>query len=758
MTLKPERVNFNETWGRLLKTCREVINLEKVERHEWNDRFSDVYKICVAFPEPLADALYIEIKSFLNGHTKMLHGNILSMVDGTGDSNTLLVTYYNYWCTYKKGVSYLNQLYMYLNTQHIRKVKSRESDLTYGGIDQESQMLEIGELGLFLWRVNIIEQLEESLVSLLLNAIEQDRLGRPTNEAVIHGIILSFVEVEEYKKKGSLDLYRNIFETPFLHATGAYYTSEADKLLHNSTCSQYMDKVLARLDAENVRSRKYLHSTSYERVTAECELRMVAHQLSFLHGECKLMVVQDKRKDLANMYKLLKPIESGLAVLLKEVQDHITKVGLETINSITTPVNSNLTTPGGQVSSGAEVTSSSIAQQFVENVLEVHRKNLELIKEVFASDQAFIGALDKACSTIVNHRKNPKQPCRSPELLSKYCDSLLKRTTGSKVITESEIDDKLSQSIIVFKYIDDKDVFQKFYAKMFAKRLIQIQSISMELEESMINKLKNACGYEFTSKLHRMFTDIKLSDDLNDAFSQWIKNEKNDIGHLSFSIFVLQAGAWPLGQSPLSSFAIPQPFERPVQFFEKFYNNKFNGRKLTWLHHLSNVELVVSMTSSSKKSYIVSMTAYHMSILHLFESTDTLTYKELQDSTKLNEDQLVKHLQGLLDAKLIITDSKSASLPPTTGSSSSSGTSTLDEASPSSPLSPSPSSNNSEVTAVTPTPSTSSSVKSPTSPFLLTNPTPESTFSLNLSFTSKRQKFKITAVAQKEVQQVNTLT
>jgi cullin 2 len=75
--------------------------------------------------------------------------------------------------------------------------------------------------------------------------------------------------------------------------------------------------------------------------------------------------------------------------------------------------------------------------------------------------------------------------------------------------TESEIEDKLSACITIFKYIDDKDVFQKFYAKMLAKRLIHSQSVSMDAEEAMINKLKQACGYEFTSKLHRMFTDIK---------------------------------------------------------------------------------------------------------------------------------------------------------------------------------------------------------------------------------------------------------
>ena len=43
--------------------------------------------------------------------------------------------------------------------------------------------------------------------------------------------------------------------------------------------------------------------------------------------------------------------------------------------------------------------------------------------------------------------------------VAKYCDSLLKKST--KGISESEIDDKLSRSITVFKYLDDKDVFQR---------------------------------------------------------------------------------------------------------------------------------------------------------------------------------------------------------------------------------------------------------------------------------------------------------
>lgn len=58
--------------------------------------------------------------------------------------------------------------------------------------------------------------------------------------------------------------------------------------------------------------------------------------------------------------------------------------------------------------------------------------------------------------------------------------------------------------MVVFKYIEDKDVFQTFYSKMLAKRLIHGTSASEDLEGVMIGKLKSTCGYEYTSKLQRI--------------------------------------------------------------------------------------------------------------------------------------------------------------------------------------------------------------------------------------------------------------
>lgn len=87
-------------------------------------------------------------------------------------------------------------------------------------------------------------------------------------------------------------------------------------------------------------------------------------------------------------------------------------------------------------------------QIFVESLLHVHKQNLALIREVFNSDQSFIGALDKACSAVVNHRVNVKLPCRSPELLARYCDGLLKKS--AKGLCDLIISPKLSDELILW--------------------------------------------------------------------------------------------------------------------------------------------------------------------------------------------------------------------------------------------------------------------------------------------------------------------
>lgn len=48
------------------------------------------------------------------------------------------------------------------------------------------------------------------------------------------------------------------------------------------------------------------------------------------------------------------------------------------------------------------------------------------------------------------------------------------------------------------------------------------------------------------------------------------------------------------------------------------------------------------------------MQTFQMAILLLFEKTDSLTCKEVQDSLQLNSEQFGKHLMSLIESKILL--------------------------------------------------------------------------------------------------------
>uniref|UniRef100_A0AAR2JIH9 Cullin family profile domain-containing protein n=1 Tax=Pygocentrus nattereri TaxID=42514 RepID=A0AAR2JIH9_PYGNA len=295
-------------------------------------------------------------------------------------------------------------------------------------------------------------------------------------------------------------------------------------------------------------------------------------------------------------------------------------------------------------------------KMYVQTILDVHKKYNALVMSAFNNDAGFVAALDKACGRFINNNavtKMVQSSSKSPELLARYCDSLLKKS--SKNPEEAELEDTLNQVMVVFKYIEDKDVFQKFYAKMLAKRLVHQNSASDDAEASMISKLKQACGFEYTSKLQRMFQDIGVSKDLNEQFKKHLTN--SEPLDLDFSIQVLSSGSWPFQQS--CTFALPSELERSYQRFTAFYASRHSGRKLTWLYHLSKGELV---TNCFKNRYTLQASTFQMAILLQYNTEDVYTVQQLTDSTQIKIDILVQVLQILLKSKLLVLEDENANV------------------------------------------------------------------------------------------------
>ena len=227
----------------------------------------------------------------------------------------------------------------------------------------------------------------------------------------------------------------------------------------------------------------------------------------------------------------------------------------------------------------------------------------------------------------------------------------------------------IGNQMILFKYIDDKDVFQSFYTTKLSKRLIHGVSASDEAEASMISKLKEACGFEYTNKLQRMFTgtyrkstldsaptnfrrlDMSLSKDLTDNFKERMQQNHDDMD-ITFSIMVLGTNFWPLNP-PTHDFIIPQDILPTYTRFSQYYQQKHSGRKLTWLWNYSKNEL---RTNYLNQKYILMTSSWQMAVLLQYNNNDTLSLDELINATAISKDILKQVLAVLVKAKILINE------------------------------------------------------------------------------------------------------
>jgi len=294
----------------------------------------------------------------------------------------------------------------------------------------------------------------------------------------------SYVTLGSINKNKPLEIYKEDFETPFLANTKEYYSRESTEFIAENGVSAYMKKAETRIEEEQARGKKTMDSSSYEKLKKECDSVLIEKHKEILQTECENYLRDDKREDLTRMYRLLSRIDEGIKPMLDVLQNYVTNTGFDAVKNI-------------------PAKDQKEPKAYIETLLKIYDQFNDVVKKAFSNDGAFIAALDRACRKVVNENSVNKNSTKSPELLAKYCDVLLKK--GNKNVEENQIEEKLNQIIIIFKYIDDKDVFQKFYSKMLARRLIHGTSVSDDAESLMIGGLKQACGFEYTSKLHNVY-------------------------------------------------------------------------------------------------------------------------------------------------------------------------------------------------------------------------------------------------------------
>ncbi|KAJ7743248.1 ubiquitin-protein ligase [Mycena maculata] len=650
--MPPKTADLDETWTFLTAGVDHIMT--KLETGlsfaGYTSLYTTVYNYCTSTKmhgklegnrtgaNLVGSDLYNKLTDYFANHFKPIVQKAELLQD-----EALLRYYAAEWDRYTTGANYLNRLFTYLNRYWVKRERDEGKKAVY----------QVYTLALAQWRQHLFTPLQPPLTSAILRLVAAQRDGAQIDQALVKKVVDSFVSLgldAADPNKECLDVYKEQFEAPFLAATEAYYAAEAEAFLNaggaegSGNIPEYLKKAEARLREEEERVVRYLHAKTRKDLVGRCENVLLRAHAPRMWDAFQSLLDFDADEDLQRMYALLARISDGLEPLRRKFEAHVKAAGLGAVSALV----------GGEGKAAAADDAKGDLDQkaYVDALLSVHEKNAETVKRSFKGEAGFAAALDKACREFVNRNAaTGTSAARSPELLAKHADMLLRKS--NKTAGEEDLEGALNRVMILFKYLEDKDVFQTFYTTKLSKRLIHGVSASDEAEASMISKLKEACGFEYTNKLQRMFTDMSLSKDLTDSFKERMAQNHDDMD-IAFSIMVLGTNFWPLAP-PTHDFLLPPELLPTFERFTRYYQTKHSGRKLTWLHNYSKNEL---RTNYTNQKYILMTSAYQAAVLLQYNRNDTLNLAELEAATKIATDILSQVLALLVKAKVLVNEEK----------------------------------------------------------------------------------------------------
>ncbi|KAI3384944.1 hypothetical protein SNEBB_005120 [Seison nebaliae] len=622
--------------------------------------------------------LYIRIKIYFEHRCKEIYQKTTDIIG----NDELLLTYYNEcWRNYLDHTSVVSGFSSYVSKHYVEKEEERQ---------QRNSLHPFNYLSLLIWAENILQPLHERLTNACLKLIKDYRQGEKDEQVLqIVGItILSYIKLDmaekhnrmeaikmiesfqtekrkfnttfeddeeiidfnqlfEYSRdivgKGRLNYlkmdldklkltnYHTYFEQAYMKELVEFYKTEATYLLTMNPVREYLIRVEDRLTQEMKIAAQILHHSTGIEVKKKTLSILIEKEHETMKSEFIHFLENSQCADLRRMTLLISEIPSLMRQLYILMKEHIDYEGKQCLSELMK-------------------TDSGDAIVYIEKILAIHAKYMNIIQTAFDNQAEFLKALDIAFNEFVNfserHELNKMSGLtRSPENLAKFCDNYLKKGALQPVNSTDNLQETLSNVMTIFTYLKQRDIFMSTYMKAMEKRLIFGQTIWDDAEEEFIKRLKETCGFEYTQKIARMLNDKKTSETLDVDFK---KEHRKDLPIPNFMCYVLSSNSWSLQLT--HEFQIPDDLQKCVGLFENFYLKKKNGRKLVWLYNFSKGEIVANCF---KNKNILHAYTYQISILYLYNKNTVYTFDEIKNEIKMGDDLLTQALDQLTKCKIL---------------------------------------------------------------------------------------------------------
>ncbi|XP_055346043.1 cullin-3-like isoform X2 [Paramacrobiotus metropolitanus] len=610
---------LNDIWA-LLKSAIQEIQRKNNSGLSFEELYRNAYTMVL---HKHGARLYEGLREVVTQHLgTQIRENVLKSLN-----DNFLTTLNQNWGDHTTSMVMIRDILMYMDRVYVNQ---NNQDNVYN-------------LGLILFRDHVLHygEVREKLRDTLLDNIARERRGETIDRSSIKNACQMLMQLGI----GTREVYEDDFERPFLQQSGEFFRMEAQNYLRQNAASEYVQKVEQRLHEETERAKHYLDNSSEAHIVRVVEDELIVKHLNTVvlmeTGGVVFCIQNQKYEDMARMYKLFNRVTEGMKTMLQYIGNHLGDQGKDLVTE-------EEATPKNPVN-------------FVTSLLTLKDDYDKFLEKSFDNDRRFKTMISTAFERFLN--LNP----RSPEYLSLFIDDKLKK--GNKDVTEQELENVLDRAMVLFRFLQEKDVFERYYKQHLAKRLLFNRSTSDDSEKMMIGKLKQECGYQFTSKLEGMFKDITLSKNINDEFKDYLGGTKKLPVDLNMS--VLTTGFWPM-QICQVDVVLPAAAQASFTEFKSFYLNKHNGRQLTLQPNLGMADLNATFygppiaddsqpsTSSSVvpassrggiRKHILQVSTYQMCVLMLFNEQREWRCSEMLAVTRIPDRELKRTLQSLCMGK-----------------------------------------------------------------------------------------------------------
>ena len=506
------------------------------------------------------------------------------------------------------------------------------------------------------------------LFQVILNQIQTERKGDFIDQALVRSCIYMLEGLYEWDDEDeSQKLYLTSFEPEYLQASREFYQLEGQTLLRDGDAGNFCRHAKKRLVEEADRCRSTLSPLTLPKIKSVVEDELIKAYIKdviqFPNSGVSFMLDNDRLEDLEMIYDLIARVDPKKEELMQALQKRVAELGSE-VNTFATnmcslePEKQNKTeVDKGDGESKSSVdkatnTQTAAAIKWVDDVLSLKEKFDRITAMAFQGDQGLTAALARSLTDSINAFE------RASEFLSLFFDENMKK--GIKGKTEHEVDSLLEKGIVMLRYITDKDMFEQYYKKHLARRLLMKRSISMDAERQMISRMKMEVGRSQTGKIEAMFNDMIRSEELSKDFRTHVAGLGDpDPKRVDLEVNVLTTTMWPLeSMSPSynhearSACVFPASIQLVKQGLEKFYLGQHVGRQLTWQPSMGTADIRAYFPKSKGpiKTRELNVSTYAMVILLLFNDLPSggfLTCEEIQAKTNIPINELMRNLQSL---------------------------------------------------------------------------------------------------------------